>query len=245
MIYGWLSSTTIGGSAFLNCSSLASVVVPRTVTGIGYSAFPSCVGTGPQFGLALPGAPTRGTIRCVPCSGRTHLNAVDLGGVTSIGMAAFNGCVDLVSVSVPPGVVSIGAGAFEGCSRLVAVGLPDTVAAIGSSAFSYCTALTTVTIPARVTAISHYTFYGCSSLAAVAIPAAAVSIGDYAFYGCTSLATVAIPSPSTRIGDSAFGKCGCSEALFKAGAGLCRCRPCARLGLRQVLTGRRRELLEP
>ncbi|MFR6424692.1 MAG: leucine-rich repeat domain-containing protein [Oscillospiraceae bacterium] len=78
--------TSIGGSAFDNCTSLTSVTIPDSVTSIGWYAFDGC----------------------------TSLTSVTIpDSVTSIGRYAFDGCTSLTSVTIPDSVTSIGDGAFE------------------------------------------------------------------------------------------------------------------------------------
>lgn len=79
---------------------------------MGYSAFPSCYGPAPYFGLVVPSGRSRGVITCLPCKSMEHLDIPS--NVTSIGMSAFVGCSTLTAVSIPPSVSMVGQGAFEG-----------------------------------------------------------------------------------------------------------------------------------
>ena len=103
--------TSIGGSAFRECSSLTSVSIPNSVTSIGTSAFYNCY---------------RLTSVTIPNS------------VTSIGGSAFRECFHLTSVTIPNSVTSIGGSAFEDCSSLTSITIPNSVTSIGSSAFFGC-----------------------------------------------------------------------------------------------------------
>ena len=135
-----LNVTSIGESAFKNCTSLTSITIPNSVTSICYSAF---------YG----------------CTSLTSITIPD--SVTSIGGSAFSGCTSLSSVTVPDSVTSIGDSAFYGCTSLTSVTVPDSVTSIGDSAFYGCTSLTNVTIPDSVTSIGSYAFEGCTSLTSV------------------------------------------------------------------------------
>lgn len=84
--------------------------------------------------------------------------------VTSIGSSAFEGCVDLTSVSIPSSVTTIGGAAFYYCTGLKTVDIPNGVTTIGEGAFSKCGDLTSVTIPGTVTAIESNAFFQCYAL---------------------------------------------------------------------------------
>jgi PKD repeat protein len=174
------SVTTIGTSAFRNCSSLTSVTIPDSVTTIGDGAFWGC----------------------------SSLTSVTIGdSVTTIGYQAFWGCSSLTSVTIGDSVTTIGDRAFYNCSSLTSVTIGDSVTTIGDRAFSNCSSLTSVTIPDSVTTIGDWAFYNCSSLTSVTIGDSVTTIGDWAFYNCSSLTSVTIGDSVTTIGDNAFSYC--------------------------------------
>ena len=84
--------------------------------------------------------------------------------VTSIGNSAFEGCVDLTSVSLPNSLTRIGNGAFWECSSLKSVVIPDGVTTIGEGAFRNCFNLVSVDIPNSVTSIGSSAFGNCDNL---------------------------------------------------------------------------------
>jgi hypothetical protein len=53
----------------------------------------------------------------------------------------FDGCVSVVSITIPNSVVSIGDYAFSDCASLTTVTIPGSVTNIGESAFQVCTSL--------------------------------------------------------------------------------------------------------
>ena len=165
------SVTSIGSSAFYDCSGLTSVTIPNSVTSIGNSAFNGCSGL---------------TSVTIPNS------------VTSIGYWAFSRCSGLTSVTIPNSVTSIGGYTFNKCSGLTSVTIPNSVTSIGISAFDECTGLTSIDIPASVTSIDNYAFEH-SGLTSITIPNGVTSIGSSAFYDCQNLisVTVDINSPLT------------------------------------------------
>ena len=172
--------TSIGESAFKNCTSLTSVTIGNSVTSIGNEAFYGC----------------------------TSLTSVTIpDSVTSIGDYAFCNCTSLTSVTIPDSVTSIGDYAFCNCTSLTSVTIPDSVTSIGYSAFRGCTSLTSVTIPDSVTSIGKYAFSGCTSLTSITIPDSVTSISYSAFENCTSLSSVTIGNSVTSIGSSTLSGC--------------------------------------
>ena len=166
--------TSIGDDVF-ESSGITSVIIPNSVTTIGFEAFAGC------YSL---------TSVTIPDS------------VTSIGDGAFFKCYDLTSVTIPNSVTSIGDSAFLRCFSLTNItvnatnsyyasldgvlfdksldtliefpvglagsyAIPNSVTSIGEEAFAFCPGLTSVTIPNSVTCIGNAAFYYCTSLTSV------------------------------------------------------------------------------
>lgn len=105
------SVTSIGGSAFQECTSLTGVIIPNSVTSIGQYAFYGC--TGLTADLTIPNS------------------------VTSIERYAFDSCTGLTSVSIPDSVTRIGVLAFAYCTGLTSVDIPSRFTAqIGAIGFT-------------------------------------------------------------------------------------------------------------
>ena len=172
--------TSIGNSAFYNCSGLTSVTIPESVTSIGEYAFYYCSGL---------------TSVTIPSS------------MISIENNTFRGCSGLTSITIPGNITSIGEYAFGNCTGLTSVTIPESVTSIGDSAFSRCSGLTSVTIPGSVTSISFHAFSYCTGLTSVTISDGVAIIDSFAFYECTGLTTITIPASVNRIVNSAFFLC--------------------------------------
>ena len=183
--------TSIGESAFANCKSLTSILIPNSVTSIGDYAFYLCssltsieVNANNQNYASIDGVLyNKGVTTLICCPG----------GKTSI--------------TIPNSVTSIGSSAFSYCSSLTSITIPDSVTSIEYFAFSDCTSLTSITIPNSVTSIGNYAFWNCSSLTSIIIPNSVTSIGDGAFSNCSSLTSISIPDSVTTIGNSVFKWC--------------------------------------
>ena len=123
---------SIGDSAFLWCTRLASVTIPGGVTNIGDSAFSSCTNL---TGIALPSSATNiGSYAFYSCGLR---NFTIPSGVTSIASSTFAACSNLTSVTIPSSVTNIGSTAFYSCPSLTSVCFLGNAPGAGSSVFDY------------------------------------------------------------------------------------------------------------
>ena len=167
--------TSIGGTAFSDCTSLTSITIPDSVTILNSFTFSGC-------------------------KSLSDVNIPD--GVTYVGDGAFSGTAicnnqteevkyidkwlvdsdnSVTDVAVKDGTVGISCGAFSYCGQLKNISIPNSVKYVGGEAFYNCISLTNVVLPYGITNIGVSTFSGCESLASVTIPDSVTSIGEQAF----------------------------------------------------------------
>ena len=170
--------TSIGGSAFSDCSTLSSITIPDGVTSIGSGAFQSCYSLS---GITIPDS------------------------VTSIDGGAFADCYSLSSITIPDSVTSIDGGAFFECYSLSSITIPNSVTSISDNAFTNCYSLSSIVIPDSVTSIGDSAFSDCRSLSSITIPDSVTSIGGSAFADCRSLSSITFESSTPPSLDSDIG----------------------------------------
>ena len=156
------SYTTIGASAFYNCTALGSVTLNSGLEAIGNYAFENCSSLA---SLTIPST------------------------VTSIASNAFNGCSSLESIHVDSGSSSYST--YDGVlynkaktaliavpAKKASINVPGTVQVIPSMAFS--AGLTSVTLNEGTNTLEKWAFINCKNLTSITIPASVTSIGQQA-----------------------------------------------------------------
>ena len=236
--------TSVGNSAFENCSLLTSenISFPASVTSVGDYSFKSCLGlTDLSF---LNQVAQIGVQAFSSCSNITDVvlsdNVVSVKSaaftkclslksaklspnMTEVASGLFNGCVALKDVSIPTGITRIGSGSFYKCSNLESIVLPDSVTTIedgGSTsfgAFYQCLKLKNVSLGKSLTSIGSFAFYNCPALTDVSFPNSLQSIGASAFKNCTGLTILALPTSLTEIGNNSFQGCKALTSVIMPG----------------------------
>lgn len=152
--------TEIGGWAFAECSVLKNIVIPDTITSIGYHAF-----EGTQWladkrkenplvivnGILVDGITAKGDIT-IPKN------------VKRIMYGAFSGSTDVKSVTYLTGIEATGFGAFSGCENLEKVILSNSIKIISENTFSDCVNLKSIEIPSSVNYVDYGAFFCCENL---------------------------------------------------------------------------------
>ncbi len=219
--------TTIGNSAFNNCTNLTGVTIPSTVVNIKDYAFASCTSL---TNITIPSVVTNiGTLAFDNCA-RLAAITVNSGnpGYSSVGGVLFNNNqTELIgypagkagSYTVPTTVTAISDRAFQRCTNLTGVTISYSVVSIGDYAFSFCAGLTGITIPSGVTFIGNQVFDNCAGLAAISVDSGNPnysSVDGVLFdksqavliqYPAGKAGNYTIPSTVTAIGYKAFQNC--------------------------------------
>ena len=170
-------------------------------------------------------------------SKNTTLTEIDIpSNVLTIGLGAFDSCINLKKIKILNGLKIINAYSFCGCKNLYKIQIPQSVTYIGIGAFSECDNLDytifdnakylgneenpyLVLINATCEDINHINinrntkiiaggaFLNCNKLENVKIPNGVVSICENAFYNCKKLKDIDIPESVSFIEQSSFYGC--------------------------------------
>ena len=155
---------------FLNNIYIEKLVIPETVTTLGYRM----------------------------CYGCTNLKEVNLpDNISVIPDYAFEKCTLLEKINFPQSLVQIRNDAFAE-SRIKEFIAPDSFKEIWGYAFKDCKNLEKVDLN-KTTSIGDMSFENCTKLSSIVLPNTLVELGTYVFSGCTSLNNIKMPSNPIEI----------------------------------------------
>ena len=228
----------IATDAFSSCYDLLFIAIPESVTSLSTGSFINCKSLRAFYGKYSSDdhrllISNHQLIGFAPAGITTYVIPE---GITSIGMWAFYGCSQLVSLVLPETLLTMYGKAFGDCTSLTQMKIPESVTEIPTGAFSGCTALesfsgkfatsdartlvidnklvafapaglTSYIVPNGIEVIGQSVFSECSKLQSVSLPASLKKIQYFAFGRCTSLETVVIPTNVTDLGDCPFCDC--------------------------------------
>ncbi|MBD5399045.1 MAG: leucine-rich repeat protein [Treponema sp.] len=223
------SVTSIGDSAFENCTKLAVVTIPASVTSIGSNAFKGCKnlseiqfeGTKEQWN-AIEGSDKTG-IPGIRCSDG-NIGVLGVPSYLKVSGTIVTGRTSVVpkNIVIPDGITEIGSMLFI-YSGVETITIPASVTSIGKDAFYWTGGLTKVTYTGTLAdwcAIDWESYaanplyngnamlyINDSAVTDAKIPNSITEIKDDAFYGYKSLTSVTIPVSVTSIGRNAFYGC--------------------------------------
>ncbi len=197
----------ICGTAFESCKSLTSVTIGNNVTFIDDLAFLTCrdlteiivLSNNKNFTSDNGVLFNKDKTKLIQYPIGKNSTTYEIPNyVTSIGKAAFTGCMNLTSVIIPNSVKSIGDWAFSHCSYLTKVNYLGTI--------DEWTEIDFVSDGSNPTICAKDLYINDVLLTDVKITSAD-SIKDYAFYNCQSIKSVEIGNSVNYIGKSAFDRC--------------------------------------
>ena len=138
----------IGQFAFIG-SALTSVIIPSSVTTIGFYAYADC---------------------------RNLASIIIPSSVTIIKAGAFHLCTNLKSITLASSITSIEEYAFQYCYALTSIELPSSVTSIGKGAFERCSALASFTIFATIPPVVGESLFIDTNDFPIFVPAESVDI---------------------------------------------------------------------
>lgn len=178
--YAGIPVTQIHEEGFAGCEEITAVILPNTITSIGYRAFAN--------------------------SSVITINIPD--SVTSLGNECFYEAKSLKNITFGNNskITEIPYNCFRYCSSLQTIALPSSVNSIGDWAFSD-TKISSITLTGNIKDIGECAFQYCQSLTSVELSNGCLRIHDGAFSGCHQLQTVIIPVSVNSIGYMVFADC--------------------------------------
>ena len=162
--------------SFGYCTSLESVTLPSTISGVGEYAFDGC-----------------SSLKKVMFNQQ---------GVLYIGTMAFHQCSSLENINLPSNLAVIEDYAFAWCRNLREVVLDDGFnegLRIGYFAFGQCHSLESITLPSTVSTIGDDAFFKCDNLRQVVLNGEGPRKIAKAFGECTTLESIKFGTISTRL----------------------------------------------
>ena len=172
-----ITVTEIGKDVFKDNKNVGRLIIPDSVTKLGYRM---CSGCTALSEVRLPAGLT-----VIPdeafdgCSSLRTVNFPDT--LKEIRSDAFCG-TDLTEFIAPDSLTDVWAYAFKDCGALSAVELKN-VRSVGDGAFESCTALRSIRLSDKMTELSDHIFDGCSSLADIDMPDKPIAVSFSVFNG--------------------------------------------------------------
>lgn len=156
--------TYIVDAAFSGNTALESIVLPESITDIGYKEGGESGGGGAFEGCANL---RKATINCPTLKVLKRLT--------------FKDCSSLESITLPENLTTIEYNVFLRCEALAEIVIPDNVTAIGEAAFSQCKGLKNIVIGNGVETIDDKAFENCGDVETITLGTNVKSIGENTF----------------------------------------------------------------
>ena len=180
--------TSIGDYAFYY-REITSVTIPASLTSIGESAFLNCtkISTIYYMGDVAGWCGISGLYNIISCSclyiggNQVEGDLIIPDGVTSIGDYAFYHCKEIASIRIPDSITYIGDYAFVNCDKLANI-----VVSENNNSYSSVDGILYDKNKTRLI------FVPPAIQGAITIPDSVTSIGSDAFYGCSGLTSIIV-----------------------------------------------------
>lgn len=121
--------------------------------------------------------------------------------------SAFQGCINLSTITFTNQLVEIKRNAFKDCSSLSEVSLGDNIQGIGDEAFSNCASLKSLSLGSALKSLGVGVING-SQIDTIVFPNSLTKVGRQAFADCNLLTSITFGNALTEIEAGAFEKTG-------------------------------------
>ncbi len=206
---------SIGMEAFKYNSKLTGLVLPGTLTSIGYDSFYNCISdwssafedcTNLESVVFEDGTDEELVIGSRNFKGCSKLTSVTLPStLKEIWDYAFNSCPLEGNLVIPEGCTSIGREAFIG-AQITSLTLPSTISYVGYDCFNGVP-ITSLTLTNGISGLLDRAFSECNGLTAISIPGSVETLPMSLFSNCTNLETVTLDEGIKYIGSNVFAGC--------------------------------------
>ena len=229
--------TSIPNSGFENCTNITSIIIPDSVSTIGFAAFKNCSSitsiTLPFVGKSQQASANESVFGYI--FGHDWYNGTgnepgfvnrqfgEVNGGTWQYTGIYEGYMRSFFYYIPQSIKSVTItnqtnipdAAFNGCNNLTAINYTNGITHIGKASFQNCINLSklngdetgTLVIPSTIAYIEESSFYGCRSFKQLDLPQNLNRIGMSAFEGCAGLTDVVVPDSVHLIEIAAFRNC--------------------------------------
>lgn len=194
------SVTQIGWRAFEDCYELTSIIIPNNVKAIRSSAFTYCA---KLANITIPDSVTEIGKEAFLFTAYYENKDNWEKGVLYIGNHLIKAERVVGDYAIKPGTKTIAAGAFNIDNYVEYFAKEE----FDEECVSLNAELKSVTIPDSIQQIDMYTFKNCYNLTQINIPNSVTEICSGAFENCKDLQTITIPNSVTKIGSHAFEGC--------------------------------------